>query len=155
MNIEKGKNICIMYNEGVSVSEIARVFKIKPNSVSQYLKRYYPKIYGAKWESFHEKQDKRSAELLPKFKEVYVPFTYTRSEICEMIGCTLPELEHMFSKYNLSHMRLKTYESQRTLCNIPNDNYDVYSDYARKHNMSVRKLACKAVNEYILMHSDD
>lgn len=154
MKLEKAKNICKMYNEGISVSEIARVYNNTNNSIVQYLDRYYKNIYGQEWESFHEKQDKRSAELLPVFNSVYIPFTYTRKEICEIMDCTLQEFEHMLSKYDLTHLRLKTYEGQRTLCNVPNDNYDVYAEYAHKHGMSVRKLACKAINEYILMHNE-
>ena len=152
---ERARCICALYHAGESVSVIARQYEINHTVVIEYLDRWYHSIYGGPYKSFHQKRDERAEELKERFECVYVPFLYTRADICRMIDCTPAELDHMLHKFKLTHLRLKTYANQRTLCNVPQENYDEYKKFADDHGLSVRELACKAINEYILDHEGD
>ena len=147
---EKSKLICEMYNQGQSITSISQQLNIPRSTVDLNLKRWYNQIYNKNYKSFHNKRDERIKNLSIKFKEVYKPFIYTRTDICRMLNCNIVEFECMLKKYNLTHLRLQTYKCQRTLCNIPELNYHEYKRYAENNNMSMRELACVAINEYIL-----
>ena len=68
-----------------------------------------------------------------------------------MLGCSIQELEAMFRKYNVKYQRLKTYHSQRTLCNVSNEFYNSVKEFAKKYGYkSVREVSTRAINEFIL-----
>lgn len=152
---DRSRCICALYHAGESVSVIAKQYNCNNHTVMEHLDRWYHSIYGGPWKSFHEKRDERAEELKERFECVYVPFLYTRTDICRMINCTPSELDHMLHKFKMTHLRLKTYANQRTYCNIPQENYEEYKKFADTHGMSMRELACIATNEYILDHKGD
>ena len=147
---ERSKLICEMYNKGLPVVSICKQLNVPHNTVILNLKRWYKEIYNEPYKNFHEKRCERLKELADKFKEVYKPFIYNRTDMCKMLNCNIAEFECMLKKYNLTHLRLQTYKYQRTLCNVPQLNYNEYKKYAKAKKMSMRELACVAINEYIL-----
>lgn len=152
---DRARHICALYHKGESVSSIARSFKIGHSVVNQYLERWYREIYFNDYKTFHQKREQRAEELKDKFDNLYVPFLYSRTDMCRMLMCTPADFEYMLSKFKLKHLRLKTYANQRTLCNVPQENYLDYKEFAEAHGMSVRELACRAINEYIIDHQGD
>lgn len=152
---DRSRCICALYHAGESVSVIAKQYKCNNHTVMEHLDRWYHSIYGGPYKTFHQKRDERAEELKEMFDNLYVPFLYSRTDMCRMLMCTPSEFEHMLHKYKLTHLRLKTYANQRTLCNVPQENYDEYKKFAEEHGMSVRELACIAINEYILDHEGD
>ena len=152
---DRARGICALYHAGESLTVIATQYGINHNTVKEYLDRWYHILYGGPYQTFHQKRDERAAELKEKFDNLYVPFLYSRTDMCRMLVCTPSEFEHMLHKYNVTHLRLKTYANQRTLCNVPQENYDEYKKFAEEHGMSVRELACIAINEYIIDHKGD
>lgn len=147
---DKSKKICTMYHEGISVTEISRVLDCNRKTVLGHLERHYKEYFNLDYKSSWKKVKERDEKLFIKFNETYIPCTYTKIEICQLMECNTLEFDRMCNNYNLTYLRLKTYEGQRTLCNVPNENYDEYYKWAKEHNMSVRKLACIAINEYLL-----
>jgi len=147
-NPEKARQICEMYHNGLTMSSIARIMNCKTNLIVQYLNGYYSYFYGNKW--LRKRQSYNDRELFIKYRAEYVPGIYTRKELCEKIGCTIREFEHMCKTYNINHLRLHTYKNQKTLCNVPEEIFNDVKLFAQKHNMSIRKLAMLAINEYIL-----
>ena len=152
---DRARCICALYHAGESVSVIAKQYGINHTVVIQYLDRWYHCVYGGPYKTFHQKREERAEELKEMFDNLYVPFLYSRADMCRMLMCTPSEFEHMLHKYKLTHLRLKTYANQRTLCNVPQENYDEYKKFADEHKMSVRELACIAINEYIIDHKGD
>ena len=145
---EKAKEICKMYHNGYTMTTIARVMGHKTNVIANYLNRHYKKIYGVEWERKNKVYN--DEEIYAKYKKIYTPMAYTRKEMCEKIGCSIQELEHMFDKYKIKKPRLNTYKNQKTLCNVPEEIFDDVKNYAREHNITIRELVMRAVNEFIL-----
>lgn len=145
---EKARQICEMYHDGLTMSAIAKVMDCHTNSIVQYLDRYYSKFYGEEWK--RKRIQYNDEELYSKFVKVYSPEIYTRKDLCEKIGCSIFEFEHMCETYNISFLKCLTYKHQKTLCNVPKEVYDDVKKYANSHNMSIRKLTMLAINEYIL-----
>ena len=147
---DKVKLICEMYNKGLPICDISKQTKIARTTIVANLQRWYFKLYNQQYESFHNKRDKRLQELAEQFKQIYKPFIYNRKDICTLLNCTYTEFDILLRKYNLTHLRLKTYVNQRTLCNVPYENYNEYAEFAKKNNLSMRELACISINNYIL-----
>ena len=60
----------------------------------------------------------------------------------------------MFTHYNITHQRLKTYDSQKTLCNVSEEFYDEVSKFVKENNFkSVRELAVNAIQDFILFYN--
>ena len=149
-NFNKGKEICEMYKNGVSLTTISKYYGNTLRNIIQYLNKYYIEIYGMPWKKKNKRIVYRDKELYEKFQQVYTPFVYTRKSLSESLGCSTVELEHMCNTYNITHLRLKTYQGQKTLCNVPDDVYIDVVNYARKHKMSIRDVAMRALNEYMI-----
>lgn len=147
-NPDKAREICRLYHNGSTLTTIARIMGHKTNVIANYLNRYYNKIYGEEWKRKQRVYDDK--EVYEKFKEIYMPKLYTRKEICEKIGCSIYELEHMFEKYKISKPRLNTYKNQKTLANVPEEVFNDVKKYAEEHNMTIRGLVMLAINEFML-----
>lgn len=147
-NLPKARQICEMYHSGLTMSVIAKELNIGTNQVVQYLDRYYSYFYGEEWK--RKRLTYNDAELYNKFMEVYTPLIYRRKELCEKMGCSIAELEHMCKTYNISFLRCGTYKNQKTLCNVPEEIYDDIKRVVKEKGMSVRELVMLAVNEYLL-----
>lgn len=147
---EKAKVICALYHDGYSLTAIAKNYGCLVNNVVEYLDRWYKRIYGSNWVKLRDKRKVRIEQIHDKFVKVYKPFIYSRAEICRELNCSITEFECMLKTYNLTHLRLQTYGTQKTLCNVPKENFEEYKAYANKLGISVRELACRAINEYIL-----
>lgn len=150
MKIEKAREVCAMARNGVPVTTIAKYFGNTHGTIRDMLNRWYRKFYDEDYVQYDTKLRQRATELYNKFKTIYAPFLYSRKEICTKLDCTATELDYMMRKFNLNHLRLQTYEHQVTLCNVPKEIHEEYKAYADQHNMSIRKLACMAINDFIL-----
>ncbi len=151
---EKALNVCTMYHNGQSLTTIAKQYHDQPHNIVQFLDRWYFRVYGINWVRLRERNEARAKELKPLFDEIYKPFVYNRAQLCKLLNCKLSELEFMLKYYNITYLRLQTYKSQKTLCNVPEENFEEYKEYANKHNISIRELACRAINEYILFNQN-
>lgn len=149
-NIEKAKHICELYKNGKSLTEIGKLYGHKISVIDSYIKRYYERFYNVKAMNYKERKKKYLEELNNKYKEIYSPCLRSRKEMCELLNCKVLEFEMMLEEYNINHPRLKTYKCQKTLCNVPKEVFDEYKDFCKKRGWSVRKLACIAINNYIL-----
>ena len=147
-NFTKARQICEMYHKGLTMSSIARMLNVGTNQIVQYLDRYYSTFYGNEWKRKRNVYD--DYDILQRAKTIYTPGIYTRKDLCEKIGCTIQEFEHMCKTYNVKHLRLNTYKHQKTLCNVPEEIFNDVKSFAQKHNMSIRKLTMLALNEYML-----
>lgn len=150
MKLDKAKEVCAMAHNGVSVTSIAKHFGNTHGTIRDMLKRWYKVFYDTDYVQHNTKLRARAEEIYNEFKQIYAPFSYTRRELCDMINCSAVELDYMIRRYDLSHLRLQTYENQVTLCNVPEEIHEEYKDYATKHKLSIRKLACMAINDFIL-----
>lgn len=150
MKIEKAREVCTMYHNGISITAIAKHYNNTCSAISDMLSRWYKRFYNEEFKPHNTILTQKIEKIYNQFKQIYAPFSYSRKELCSMIGCTATELDYTIRKYGLSHLRLQTYENQVTLCNVPKEIYDEYKAYANKHNISIRKLACMAINNYIL-----
>ena len=147
---ERNKLICDLYHDGKTIREISEIIKLKKAPLMTILKRDYNLYYTDAFISPSEKIKIKSEKLKEEFLKIYQPFRYSRAEICRKLNCKESQFEHMLNMYNLTHLRLKTYKSQKTLCNVPDEFFNEIKEYCNKHGMSVRKLAVTAINEYIL-----
>lgn len=150
----KNKTICLMYRNGISISDISKFFKCNNHTIYEHLQRCYKVMYGEEFYAPDEIKRNRAKELYEKFKEIYKPFVYTRKNYCDMLECSIVELEYMFNKYKISHLRAKTYKTQRSLCNVPETNYEEYFNYCKNNNISIRKLAMCALNDFVLKYPE-
>lgn len=150
MKIEKAREVCAMYHNGVSVTAISKHYGNTHGTIRNMLKRWYKTFYNEEFIQHNTLLAQRAEEIYNQFKQIYAPFSYSRKELCNMIDCTATELDYTIRKYDLSHLRLQTYENQVTLCNVPKEIHEEYKAYADEHNISIRKLACMAINNYIL-----
>lgn len=141
-----------MYHSGQSLTTIAKQYHNQPHNIVQFLDRWYFRIYGVNWARLKERNEARAKQLKEIFDKVYKPFVYNRAQLCRLLNCKSSELEFMLKYYNITYLRLQTYKSQKTLCNVPEENFEEYKEYANKHNISIRELACRAINEYILFN---
>ena len=152
---EKARNICELYHDGQSLTAISKQYNCQVHNIVEYLDRWYSRIYDTKWARLRDLRLNKAKEIKKKFTEIYKPFKYTRADICRMLKCTPSELEFTLKQYNMTHLRLQTYGKQKTLCNIPEENFEEYKAYANAHHISIRALACRAINEYILFNQKD
>lgn len=153
MNIQRGKNICKLYKEGLTLTQIAKQLNINHSQVESYLKNYYEKVYDEKYKKFGEKRKERLAELYNKYKDIYVQGLYSRKELCKELNCNVQELEAMIRKYNLKNQWLKTYQGQETLCNVSHEFRESVKQFAKDNNYrSVRAVIVEAVNEFMMIH---
>ena len=153
MKIEKGKEICRLYKEGLSTTQIGKIFDTDHSVIVTYLKRYYPRVYGEDYVPFAEKRKKRLLELYVEYKKLYIQGAYTRTQMCTKLGCTTLELEAMFRKFKLKNQWLKTYNGQVTLCNVPKEFKDDVMKFANEYGFrSAREVAVKAINEFMLWY---
>jgi len=144
------KIICDLYHDGHPVSEIAGAIHHGRDAVYRNLRKYYRSVIGEDFLLNKEIKQIKLSKLKDEFEKIYVPFKYSRASLSRALGCSAVELECMLQKYNLTHLRLQTYKSQRTLCNVPKEIYEEYQEFANANDMSMRDLACRAINEYIL-----
>ena len=149
------KQMCDLYHDGHSITYIANITNNTRESVHRMLKTHYFDFIGEKFLSKQDKKKAKLAEIKDKFNKIYVPFKYSRAEICRALGCTIVEFESMLQLYNINYLRLNTYKAQKTLCNIPYEIYNEYKEFIRKKGISMRQLACRAINTYLLMEEDD
>lgn len=149
-NIEKAKHICELYKDGKSLTEIGKLYNHDISVITSYIKRYYERFYNIKPQSYKERKKEYLEELHNKYQETYAPHLHSRKEMCELLNCTPLNFELMLEEYNISHPRLQTYKCQKTLCNVPKEVFDEYKSFCEKRGWSVRKLACIAINNYIL-----
>lgn len=150
----KSKICCYMYKEGMSINNISKGMNIPYKQVEQYLKTSYKYFFDEAFESSREKLYKKLKEIYDKYTDIYIPFFYTRKQISELINCSTIELEKMFTHYNITHQRLKTYDSQKTLCNVSEEFYDEVSKFVKENNFkSVRELAVNAIQDFILFYN--
>ena len=150
VKVERNKLICDLYHNGKTVREISELIKLRKSVVMVILQRDYEKFYEDAFVTPHDKFLLRVEELKNKFLEIYQPFIYSRADISKKLKCTETQLEYMLNKYNLEFLRLKTYKSQKTLCNVPDEFFDELKEWCIKHNTSIRKVTVTAINEYIL-----
>ena len=151
--IDKAKLICEAYKNGYTISQIGRAFGHGHCVIENYLKRYYQSFYGELHKPKSQKISEYLDDLYNRYKEIYVPSLYSREKLCEILGCKVYQLECMFTKYNLTHQWLKTYESQATLCNTSLEFREAVKDFAKKYGYrSVRAVAVRAINEFMLQH---
>ena len=152
-NVDKGRAICCAYRDGMTLSQIARVFKTEHSEVNRYLKKYFEYFYGESYLSCNEKLENRANELYEKYKGVYVRGLYNRTQLCELMGCDIKEFEYMSRKYKLKNQWLKTYAGQVTLCNVSNEFKDSIMGFAKKYGFkSCRAVAVRAINEFMLQY---
>lgn len=151
---DKALNVCTMYHNGQSLTTIAKQYHDQPHNIVQFLDRWYFRVYGVNWVKLRERNEARAKQLKEIFDKVYKPFVYNRAQLCRLLNCKSSELEFMLKYYNITYLRLQTYKSQKTLCNVPEENFEEYKEYANKHNISIRELACRAINEYILFNQN-
>lgn len=151
MKIAKAREICTMFRNGLSITEIANYFNNNPTTIRTALTRWYKTFFNEDFVPKGIALHKRAQEIYDNFIQIYAPFSYSRKALCKKLNCTATELDYMLRHYDLSHLRLHTYEKQITLCNVPREAYEEYKEYANKHNMSLRQLTCTAINQYILM----
>lgn len=153
MDIRKAKQICKLYKQGLSATQIARIFNLDHSVIITYLKRWYPRIYDEKYIPFAEKKAKYLQEIYDKYKLIYRKGVYTRTEMAEHLGCTTQDLEAMFRKFDLKNQWLKTYNGQVTLCNVPKEFKDDVMEFAEEFGFrSARDVAVNAINEFILYY---
>lgn len=148
---ERIKTICVLYQQGISMSAIARQLNHPRCTIERVLSHHYFSVTGEEFLLYHDKRKLKLAALKTAFENIYVPFKYSRAELCRQLSCSEMELESMLQLYNLSHLRLQTYKHQRTLCNVPDEFYADVKKFADKNHISVRDVACRAINNYILI----
>ena len=147
---QKAREICEMYHNGICISDIAKHYGNIYSNIIQILQHNYFKIYGDNFKTPGELKKEKYNKLYEEFMKIYIPFAHSRKYYVDKLKCTVVELSLMFKKYNLKNLRLKTSVKQKTLCNVPYENFKYYSTYCKKNNISRRQLACTAINEYIL-----
>lgn len=149
--VDKAKIICESYRNGMTLSQIAKAFGHDTSVITAYLKRYFEYFYGEPYMPFAQKRQKRLAEIYEQYKEIYAQGLYSRTQICELLDCSLWEFECMLSEYKLNNQWLKTYHRQKTLCNVPEEFYKSVSEFAKENGYkSVRAVATQAINEFML-----
>lgn len=149
---EKAKLVCLAYKNGTTISEIARAFGQGHDLIRGYLERYFEIIYGEPFKTFTEQREERLREIYKIYQDVYVQGLFTRSQICEIIGCNVNELEAMLKKYDLHHQWLQTYDGQKTLCNVSKEFKQSVNEFVEEFGYkSVRAVAVEAINEFMLM----
>lgn len=147
---DKAKTICEMYKKGYSVSEISKLLDCEWHAVKDMLRRHYFEFYKEQLQKKQQILASRTEYIYNRYNELYVPFVYTEKEMCEKIGCTVAEFERMLLTYNLKHQRLNLSKKSKSLCNMSVDFYEVCKAYCDEKGISVRELACRAINEYML-----
>ena len=118
--------------------------------IDNYIKNYYQYFFGEKPLTYKEKKKLYLNDLYNKYVDQYVPYLYSRREMCELLNCNVLDFELMLEEYKIHHPRMQTYKYQRTLCNVPEEVYNEYAQFCKKKGWSMRKLACVAINNYIL-----
>ena len=155
MNIERGKAVCELYRQGLTLTEVAKTLGISHSQVESYLKTYYKKIYDEDFVPYAKKQAKVLSELYQKYQDIYVPGVYTRKTLCKALDCDVHQLEAMLRRYRLKNQWLKTYAGQVTLCNTSREFRDSVSAFAKAHGFkSVREFTIFAINEMMLYLQD-
>ena len=155
MNIERGKSVCELYRQGLTLTEVAKKLGISHSQVEAYLKTYYKKIYDEDFVPYAKKQAKVLSELYQKYQDIYVPGVYTRKTLCKALGCDVHQLEAMLRRYGLKNQWLKTYAGQVTLCNTSKEFRDSVFEFAKAyHFKSVREFTIFAINEMMLYLKD-
>lgn len=150
-NMKRAEAICSLYKQGFTLTEIAKALKTDHSQVERYLKTYYKGIFGEDYKPFAIKKSERLQELYSKYISVYEKGVYTRTQMCELLGCKPLELEAMMRKYNLHHQWLQTYHHQVTLCNTSKEFRNAVKAFCLKHNFkSVREFTVFALNEVML-----
>ena len=151
MNIARGKAICKLYKQGLTVSQVAKILGIDHSQVDSYLKVYYKKIYNEEYVPFAKKRAKFLGDLYDKYKKIYVQGAYSRTELCKLLQCKPNELEAMIQAYGLNNQWLKTYHGQVTLCNVSKEFRNDLVVKAKKYGYrSVRDLVVHALVEFSL-----
>lgn len=155
MNIERGKSVCELYRQGLTLTEVAKTLGISHSQVEAYLKTYYKKIYDEDFVPYAKKQAKVLSELYQRYQDIYVPGVYTRKTLCKALGCDVHQLEAMLRRYGLKNQWLKTYAGQVTLCNTSKEFRDSVSEFAKANGFkSVREFTIFAINEMMLYLKD-
>ena len=155
MNISRGKEICKLYREGFTLTEISKKIGIAHSQVVSYLKNYYDKIYDEKYIPFAQSHADFLEDLYNRYKAVYVPGIYTYKQMCDLLGCKSSELIAMTNKYKLNNQWLKTYNGQDTLCNVPHAFKEELKVQAKKHGYkSVRDITVHALVEFLAYLND-
>ena len=156
MKLARNKQICELYQKGWTGTEIAKHFNLKPNIVFALLKKWYPRVYDRPYIGHNTTEYKEAyyKKLYEKYKQVYKPFLYTHGELAELMDCSVPHLIKLIDMYNLNHIRLQTFKHYKSLCNVPDVFLEEIKTFCDKNGFaSVRQLAVRAINEYILQHS--
>lgn len=155
MNIERGKSVCDLYRQGLTLTEVAKTLGISHSQVEAYLKTYYKKIYDEDFVPYAKKQAKVLSELYQKYQDIYVPGVYTRKTLCKALDCDVHQLEAMLRRYRLKNQWLKTYAGQVTLCNTSKEFRNSVSEFVKAHGFkSVREFTIFAINEMMLYLKD-
>lgn len=151
---DKAKVICDLYKAGHSMTQIAKLYGHDESVISNYVKRYYKEFFGENPLTYKEKKKIYLRDLYNKYIEIYVPYLYSRTKMCNLLNCSILDFESMLEEFKINHPRLQTYKYQRTLCNVPEEVYNEYQRFCKKKGWSMRKLATMAINNFILNDED-
>jgi hypothetical protein len=153
---ERRKNVWpavkVLFEQGFGPQKICNSTGLARSTVYSWLRKYYPD-----YAQISEKRKQRIGDLYSKYKEIYIPFVFSKEDICKELNCKIEELECMFRMYNVSHQRLQAYHGQVTLCNVAGSFRKRIEDVVNKSNGKYRSVRdyCVSNLSLALLNEED